>query len=131
MRAGLNKALILGNLGHDPSIRKDSGTTVATLDIATSRRTKQGDETEWHRVILFGRAAEIAEQYLRKGDAAYVEGRMRTRSYTDKKGIERWITEIIGDTITLMGSPRRDDQQGAQASQSRQAAQTRDDDPPF
>ena len=104
MRAGLNKAIILGNLGADPQIKVNNGST-------TSRKTKQGEETEWHRIVLFGRPAEIAQEYLRKGDSAYIEGRLRTRSYTDKKGVERWITEIIGDTLQLMGSARRENKE--------------------
>lgn len=111
MRAGLNKVIILGNLGADPLIKKTSSTTTAILDIATSRKTKQGEETEWHRVILFGRSAEVAQEYLRKGDSAYVEGHLRTRSYTDKNGVERWTTEILGDTLQLMGSARRNNQE--------------------
>lgn len=111
MRAGLNKAIILGNLGADPQIKVNNGSTTAFFDLATSRKTKQGEETEWHRIVLFGRPAEIAQEYLRKGDSAYIEGRLRTRSYTDKKGVERWITEIIGDTLQLMGSARRENKE--------------------
>lgn len=116
--ASVNKVIILGNLGADPEVRNSqSGSTVASLSVATSRRHRNADgevqtDTEWHRVVLFGRAAEIARDYLKKGNSAYIEGRLRTRKYTDNQGIERWITEIVGDSLQLLGSRR--DENGAQ-----------------
>lgn len=109
--ASVNKVILLGNLGRDPEIRytAEGGTAICNIVIATSRRYKnsQGElqeETEWHRVVFFGRQAEVAQQYLRKGSPVYVEGRLRTRRYTDKDGIERYATEIVADTMQLLPS---------------------------
>lgn len=108
--ASINKVILIGNLGRDPETRytADGGTAICNILVATSRRYKdsQGqlqEETEWHRVVFFGRQAEIAQQYLRKGNAVYVEGRLRTRRYTDKEGIERYYTEIICETMQFLG----------------------------
>jgi len=115
--AGVNKAIILGNLGRDPEVRyMPSGDAVASFSIATSERYKDKDgntqeRTEWHNVTAFGRQAEIAGEYLRKGSQAFVEGRIRTEKYTDKEGVERYATKIIVDRLTLVGG-RRDDEGG-------------------
>lgn len=108
--ASVNKVIIIGNLGRDPETRyaAESGTAICNIAVATSRRYKnsQGDlqeETEWHRVVFFGRQAEVAQTYLKKGSPVYVEGRLRTRRYTDKDGIERYQTEIICETMQLIG----------------------------
>ena len=107
--AGVNKAIVLGHLGRDPEIRyQQNGAAIATLNIATSEtfKDKEGNKqerTEWHRVTLFGRLAEIAGEYLRKGSMAYVEGRLQTRKWTDKEGQERYTTEIVGDRLQLVG----------------------------
>ena len=114
--ASVNKVIIIGNLGQHPELRQtQSGMGVASLSLATSRKVKAQDgtvstETEWHRVVLFGRTAEIAKDYLRKGSPAYIEGRLRTRKWTDQQGVDRWITEIVGETLQLLG--RREDGQG-------------------
>lgn len=109
--ASVNKVIILGNLGRDPETRytADGGTAISNVTVATSRRYKDGqgnlqEETEWHRVIFFGRQAEIAQTYLKKGNPVYIEGRLRTRRYNDKEGIERFQTEIICETLQLLGS---------------------------
>jgi len=111
MARGINKVIIIGNLGADPETRAmPSGTTVANLRVATSEswRDKQTGEqqerTEWHRVALFGRLAEIAGEYLRKGSQVYIEGSLRTRKWQDKQGNERYSTEIIGNDLQMLGS---------------------------
>jgi single-strand DNA-binding protein len=110
MARGINKVILIGNLGADPETRAmPSGTTVANLRIATSEswRDKQSGEqqerTEWHRVALFGRLAEIAGEYLRKGSQVYIEGSLRTRKWQDKQGNERYSTEIIGNEMQMLG----------------------------
>src|SRR5881394_589152 len=110
MARGINKVIIIGNLGADPETRAmPSGTTVANLRVATSEswRDKQTGEqqerTEWHRVALFGRLAEIAGEYLRKGSQVYIEGSLRTRKWQDKQGNERYSTEIIGNDLQMLG----------------------------
>ena len=110
MARGINKVILIGNLGADPETRAmPSGTTVANLRIATSEswRDKQTGEqqerTEWHRVALFGRLAEVAGEYLRKGSQVYIEGSLRTRKWQDKQGNERYSTEIIGNDLQMLG----------------------------
>ena len=110
MARGINKVILIGNLGADPETRAmPSGTTVANLRVATSEswRDKQTGEqqerTEWHRVALFGRLAEIAGEYLRKGSQVYIEGRLRTRKWQDKQGNERYSTEIVGNDLQMLG----------------------------
>ena len=120
--ASINKVILIGNLGRDPETRytADNNTAICHIVIATSRRYKdsQGElqeETEWHRVVFFGRQAEVAQMYLRKGNPVYIEGRLRTRKYTDKEGIERYQTEIICETLQLLGSrPQNGGQGGSQ-----------------
>lgn len=108
----INKVILVGNLGADPETRQaNSGTTIANLRIATNERQKQadgtwGDHTEWHRVVCFGKTAENAEKYLQKGKQVYVEGRLRTRKWTNNEGREQWSTEIIADTIRFLGGGR-------------------------
>ncbi|HWX69678.1 MAG TPA: single-stranded DNA-binding protein [Steroidobacteraceae bacterium] len=111
MARGINKVILIGNLGADPETRAmPSGTTVANLRVATSEswRDKQTGEqqerTEWHRVALFGRLAEIAGEYLRKGSQVYIEGSLRTRKWQDKQGNERYSTEIVGNDLQMLGS---------------------------
>ena len=107
--ASVNKVILLGNLGRDPEVRyMPSGDPIANVTIATSRRYKNKagepiEETEWHRVSFFGRLAEIASQYLKKGNPVYVEGRIRTNKYTDKDGIEKYSTEIVASEMQLLG----------------------------
>ena len=110
MARGINKVILIGNLGADPETRAmPSGTTVANLRVATSEswRDKQTGEqqerTEWHRVALFGRRAEIAGEYLRKGSQVYIAGSLRTRKWQDKQGNERYSTEIVGNELQMLG----------------------------
>jgi single-strand DNA-binding protein len=110
MARGINKVILIGNLGADPETRAmPSGTTVANLRVATSEswRDKQTGEqqerTEWHRVALFGRLAEVAGEYLRKGSQVYIEGSLRTRKWQDKQGNERYSTEIVGNDMQMLG----------------------------
>ena len=112
--AGVNKAIVLGHLGRDPEMRyTPDGKAIANFSLATSESFKDKDgnkkeNTEWHRVVLFGRIAEIAGEYLRKGGMAYVEGRLQTRKWTDKEGQERYTTEIIGDRLQLIGGKKEE-----------------------
>ena len=110
MARGVNKVILIGNLGADPETRAmPSGTTVANLRVATSEswRDKQTGEqqerTEWHRVALFGRLAEVAGEYLRKGSQVYIEGSLRTRKWQDKQGNDRYSTEIVGNDLQMLG----------------------------
>lgn len=135
--ASVNKVIILGNVGQDPEIR-EGNFMVAALSIATSRkwRDKAGEtqsETEWHRVSAFGRLAEIISQYVRKGDPIYIEGRLRTRKYEDKQGVERWVTEIIAEQLQLLRQKDSDEKpaQAKPAAQRRAPESTYDSDVPF
>jgi len=108
--AGVNKAIIIGNLGRDPELRyTSSGTPVCSLSIATSRKYRDRktnnmvEETDWHRVSVFGQQAEHCNNYLHKGRQVYVEGRMRTRKFEDKEGITRWNTEVVADRVQFLG----------------------------
>ena len=109
--ASVNKVIIVGNLGRDPETRyMPSGDAVTNITVATTDRykDKQSGEmkeaTEWHRISFFGKLAEIAGQYLKKGSQVYVEGSLRTRKYTDKDGVEKFATEIRADTMQMLGS---------------------------
>lgn len=135
--ASVNKVIILGNVGQDPEIR-EGNFIVAALSIATSRkwRDKAGEtqsETEWHRVSAFGRLAEIISQYVRKGDPIYIEGRLRTRKYEDKQGVERWVTEIIAEQLQLLRQKDSDEKpaQAKPAAQRRAPEPAYDSDVPF
>jgi len=109
--AGINKAILIGNLGRDPEIRyTPNGTAVANFTIATTETisTKDGgreDRTEWHRIVAFGRLAEICGEYLAKGRQVYIEGRIQTRDWEDRDGNKRTTTEIIANTMQMLGSP--------------------------
>jgi len=111
MARGVNKAILVGNLGADPETRYTAGgSAVTNLRLATtdSWRDKQSGEqqerTEWHRVVFFGRLAEIAAEYLRKGSQIYVEGRIQTRKWQGQDGQDRWTTEIVGNEMQMLGS---------------------------
>jgi single-strand DNA-binding protein len=105
MARGINKVILVGNLGADPETRyMPSGSAVTNLSIATSESTgEQKDRTEWHKVAMFNRLAEIAAEYLRKGSQVYIEGKLRTRKWQDKNGQDRWTTEIIADEMQMLG----------------------------
>lgn len=109
--ASVNKVILIGNLGRDPETRyAPSGSAICNVAIATSRNWKdkasgeKREETEWHRVVFFDRLAEIAGEYLKKGRPVYVEGRLKTRKWTDKEGQERYTTEIVAEEMQLLGS---------------------------
>ncbi len=110
MARGVNKVILIGNLGADPETRYSaSGTAMCTIRIATtdSWKDKQSGErqerTEWHRIKFFGRLAEIAGEYLKKGRQVYIEGSLRTDKYTDKEGVERYTTDIIANEMQMIG----------------------------
>ena len=109
--ASVNKAIIVGHLGQDPELRyTSSGEAAANISVATSEQWKdkhsgeQKEQTEWHRISFFGKPAEIVCQYLRKGSQIYVEGKIRSKKYTDKNGIERTAFEIIAESFKMLGS---------------------------
>lgn len=142
--ASVNKVIILGNLGKNPETKYTAGgDAVTNLSIATTEKWKdksgeRQEKTEWHRVTLFGRMAEVAGEYLVKGSAAYIEGRLQTDKYTDKDGVERYATKIIADRLQLLGRPEGGDRQEAGAARpANPAAVTKkniddfDDDIPF
>jgi single-strand DNA-binding protein len=111
MARGVNKAIILGSLGQDPDIRYTAGgAAVANISIATNEQWKDKESgemqerTEWHRVVFFGRLAEIVGEYLRKGSQVYVEGRIQTRKWQDKEGKDRYTTEIVANEMQMLGS---------------------------
>ncbi len=109
--AAVNKAIILGNLGRDPEVRYTTdGNAVTTFSVATTETRKDRDgnsqeHTEWHRIVVFGRLAEVCGEYLAKGRSVYVEGSIRTRSWDDREGNKRYTTEIVGRTVQFL-SPR-------------------------
>lgn len=120
--ASICKVIIIGNLGRNPESRyMPSGEQVTCISVATTEswKDKSGnkqEQTEWHRIAFFGKLAEIAGQYLKKGSQVYVEGRIRTRKYTDRDGIERYATEIIGDRMQMLGG--KPEQSGGRNSYS-------------
>ncbi|TQI87536.1 single-strand binding protein [Serratia marcescens] len=125
---GVNKVILVGHLGQDPEVRyMSNGGAVATLSLATSEtwRDKQSGEqkekTEWHRVVLFGKLAEIAGEYLRKGSQVYIEGALRTRKWADQSGQDRYTTEVIvnvGGTMQMLGGRSQTDNPWPSASGS-------------
>lgn len=110
MARGVNKVILVGNLGSDPEIRAtQNGESVATLSVATTEQYKdasgqQQEITEWHRVVLWRRLAEVARDYLKKGRQVYIEGKIKTRKWQDKQGQDRYTTEIIGNNLQMLGS---------------------------
>ncbi|MEQ8234644.1 MAG: single-stranded DNA-binding protein [Gammaproteobacteria bacterium] len=110
MARGLNKVMLIGNLGADPEMRYTaSGSAVANIRLATAESWRdresgeQQERTEWHRVVFFGRTAEVAGEYLRKGSQIYIEGRLQTRKWTDRDGNERYTTEIVANDMQMLG----------------------------
>jgi single-strand DNA-binding protein len=117
MARGVNKAILIGNLGKDPEIRyTQSGTAVCTFSLATTERRKQGEEwvdhTEWHNIVAWARQAELCNQYLQKGSTVYIEGRIQTRKWQDKDGNNRYSTEIVVNDIQFLNRTKG---QGAEA----------------
>lgn len=150
MAKGINKVILIGNLGNDPDIRYTaSGAAVANISLATAESWKDketGDKqerTEWHRIVFFGRLAEIVGEYLRKGSQIYVEGRLQTRKWQDKDGHDRYTTEIVANEMQMLGSrssagstqfdqsppPEKNDTENI--SQKNTASDDFDDDIPF
>ncbi len=107
--AGVNKVILIGNLGKDPEVRYlDNGVAVANFSLATteSYKNKEGErvsQTEWHNIVLWRGLAEIAEKFLKKGSAVYIEGKIRNRKWEDKEGNNRYTTEILADNMTMLG----------------------------
>ena len=111
MARGVNKVILVGNLGKDPEVRySPNGGAVANITLATSESWKdkttgeKQEKTEWHRVVFFGRLAEIAGEYLKKGAQVYIEGRLQTRKWQDKEGKDRYTTEIVAGEMQMLGS---------------------------
>ena len=130
----VNKAIIIGHVGQEPEVRytgsADNGTKVATLRVATSERYKDKDGnlkeiTEWHSIVCWRQLADIVEKYVKKGTQVYVEGRLRTRSWEDQNGQKRYSTDILADTLQLLGKRERDPYiAGAQQMQAQRPAST-------
>ena len=122
MSRGVNKVILVGNLGQKPEMRYTATqSAVANISIATTESWKDKesgemrDKTEWHRVVYFGKLAEIVEKYLDKGSSVYIEGKLQTRKWQDKSGADRWTTEIVGNELTMLGS-RASNSNSAQSS---------------
>lgn len=134
--AGVNKAILVGNLGKDPEVRHlDGGKTVCNFPIATSEawKDKEGnrqESTEWHNIVLWGKLAEIADKYLKKGATIYLEGKLRTRSWEDQEGHKRYTTEIIGDSFVMLGK-KKEEGASTEPVQEQQSRLISDDDLPF
>ena len=153
MARGVNKVIVVGNLGNDPDTRyMPSGGAVTNLSLATTESWKdketgeQKDRTEWHRVAMFGRLAEIAAEYLRKGSQVYIEGKLRTRKWQDQSGNDRYTTEIIADELQMLGGrsggssskesvsqavPSMPENEKAKPATEQKASEDFDDDIPF
>ena len=123
--AGINKVIIVGNLGNDPEIRTmPNGEQIANISVATSESWtdkntgEKKTQTEWHRIVLYRRLAEIAGQYLTKGSQVYIEGRLKTRKWQDQNGQDRYTTEIQGDNLQMLGG-RQDEPKQAKASKAK------------
>lgn len=122
--ASVNRVTLLGRLGRDPKTSDAQGLAICRLALATTRRYKGRDgekkeETEWHNVVVFGKTAEVAQQYLVKGSEVYIEGRLHTRKYTDKQGVERYATEVVCESLQMGARP-----QGKSTSASSEPATT-------
>ena len=137
--AGVNKVILIGNLGRDPELRyTQNGQAVANFTLATSENwnNKSGEKeerTEWHRVVAWAKTAELCSQYLAKGRTVYVEGRLQTREWEDKEGIKRRTTEVVAQTVQFLGGPRGSGGSGRAAGgpDSPEAPTPGDDDIPF
>lgn len=137
--ASLNKVMLIGNLGKDPELRyTTSGQAVASFSLATSEKFKNKsgemeERTEWHRVTLWGKLAEIAGEYLAKGKTVYIEGRLQTREWADRDGNKRYTTEIVGDRMQMLGGKGDGGASGGGAARRSGTAETTVsyDEPPF
>jgi single-strand DNA-binding protein len=111
--AGVNKAILVGNLGKDPDLKyTQTGKAMVNFSLATTERWGGEDRTEWHNIVMFDRLAEIANDYLRKGRTVYIEGRIQTRSWEDNNGYKRHITEIVASNMQMLSSPRSEQDRG-------------------
>ena len=134
--SGVNKVILLGNLGKDPEVRRlDDGRAVANFSLATSEtyKNKSGEKvtnTEWHNIVLWSPLADIAENYLKKGSQVYIEGKISNRSYEDKDGVKKYISEVVGREITLLGRPP-EQQDNTQNNPSENKNNSDGDDLPF
>lgn len=134
--SGVNKVILLGNLGKDPEVRRlDDGRGVANFSLATSEtyKNKSGEKvtnTEWHNIVLWSPLADIAENYLKKGSQVYIEGKISNRSYEDKDGVKKYVSEVVGREITLLGRPP-EQQENAQNNPSENTNNSDEDDLPF
>jgi single-strand DNA-binding protein len=138
---GVNKAILIGNLGGDPELRSTpSGTPVATFTLATNeswtdRDGQKQERTEWHRIVAWGKLAEICGQYLRKGRQVYIEGRLTTRSWEDRQGNQRKTTEIVAQQMLMLGGRapgQGDEEAGGEAPEfAAETVKIEDDDLPF
>ena len=132
--AGVNRVILIGNLGKDPEIRNlEGGVKKASFSLATteSYKGKNGekiDQTEWHNIVLWRGLADVAESYLKKGNTIYVEGKIKNRDYTDKDGNKRYITEIVADNMVMLGG-RRDQQNGSDSSSAYKPEKTTQPEP--
>jgi single-strand DNA-binding protein len=127
--ASVNKVILIGNLGKDPEVRyAPSGSAICNITLATSRNWKdktsgeRQEETEWHRVVFFDRMAEVAGEYLKKGKSVYIEGRLKTRKWTDKEGVDKYTTEIMADRMEMLGSREGGGGSGGDEAYSEQSA---------
>ncbi|PTA95614.1 single-stranded DNA-binding protein [Kluyvera sp. Nf5] len=135
MSRGVNKVIIIGRLGQDPEVRySPQGTAFANMTVATSEQWRdkttgeQKEQTEWHRVVLSGKLAEVAGEYLRKGSEVYLEGKLRTRKWTDQSGTEKYTTEVlvgVGGTMQMLGGKQDSSQQPKQQQQQKPQQQQR------
>ncbi len=131
MAGSLNKVILIGNLGADPEIKEMAdGTKMAKFSIATTEtyKNKQGERvsnTDWHNIVLWRGVAQVAEQYLKKGDSVLIEGKIKNRSWEDENGIKKYATDIQGDNMTMLGSKRDQSNQGYQAPEQSQETATR------
>lgn len=120
--AGVNKVILVGNLGKDPEVRyTPSGMAITSFSVATSENWKDKDgnkqeKTEWHKIVAFGKLAEICGEYLAKGRQIYIEGRLQTRAWDDKSGVKRYTTEVVANVMQMLGGPKDRDASAASAS---------------
>lgn len=149
MARGVNKVIIVGTLGNDPEVKYSaSGSAIANLSVATSEQWKdkqtgeKKEQTEWHRVVIFGKLAEVAGEYLRKGSQVYIEGQLRTRKWTDSNGVDKYTTEIVipqmRGVMQMLGGKRDDSgqqqprqQSGQQPQRQQQQSQQGGNEPPM
>ena len=133
--SGVNKVILVGNLGKDPEVRYlDNGVAVANFSLATTEnyKNKEGErvsQTEWHNIVLWRGLAEVAEKYLKKGASVYIEGKIKTRKWEDKEGNTRYNTEILADNMTMLGGKK--DSQENPINPPQEAASDKADDLPF